>query len=168
MLLDLPSIEVRLNQVIDANVSFNSEKFTVEIKHKFASLFESTDFSVYANRIGDDPFRYFSYEQEYLYDLTVFEEKQSSRAGIDFVTRTILVLESEWSTSFKSIIDDFQKLLIANALNKVLIFRCHSTDLENYIGFMEQNIKEYLGGTGNYFLIAYMTDMHKFIVRNAN
>jgi hypothetical protein len=168
MFLDLSSIEVKLSQVIDANASFNREIFTVEIKHKFASLFESTSFDIYANKIGDDPNCYFSYSQEYLYDLTVFEEKPSSRANINFLVKTILVLESEWSGNFKEVIDDFQKLLVANAINKVLVFKCHSTELDGYIGFMNQNIKEYIGGSGNYLLISYINDMHKFIIRKAN
>jgi hypothetical protein len=168
MLLDLPTIEVKLHQIIDSHNSFNRDKFTLEIKHKFASLFEETTFEIYANRIGEDPNGYFSYGQEYLYDLTVFEEKPSTRDDIRFVTKTILVLESEWATNFKCIIDDFQKLLVANAINKVLIFKCHSTELDGYIGFMNQNIKEYQNGTGNYFLSTYLSDMHKFVTTKAN
>lgn len=165
MLLNQSAIEVKLDQIINANPNFNKEKFTVEIKHKFASLFESTAFGVYANKVGKDPQKYFSWTQEYLYDLTVFEEKQSPRSEVDFLVKTILVLESEWSGIFKGVMDDFQKLLVANAMNKVMVFKCHSSEFHDYAGFMLQNINEYNGGTGKYFLIAYLNDQHKFIVK---
>jgi hypothetical protein len=165
MILNLSDIEVKLDQIIIANANFGREKFTVEIKHKFASLFEATEFGVYANKIGDDPNSYFSYKQEYMYDLAVFEEKQSPRNDVDFVVRTILALESEWSSNFKGVIDDFQKLLVANAMNKVMVFRCHSSELEDYTGFMMQNINEYSGGSGKFFLVAFISDQHKFIVK---
>lgn len=165
MILNLSDIEIKIDEIVKANANFSREKFTVEIKHKFASLFESTEFGVYANRIGDDPNGNFSYKQEYMYDLVVIEEKQSPRDDVYFLVRTILALESEWSGNFKGVIDDFQKLLVANATNKVMVFRCHSSEFDEYTGFMLQNINDYSGGSGKFFLVAYINDQHKFIVK---
>ena len=80
------------------------------------------------------------------------------------MVRTIMVLESEWSDVFKQIADDFQRLLVANAINKVLVFRCHSLEIEEYFGFMVQNIRDYRAGSGKCFLVAYLNDKHKFII----
>lgn len=50
---------------------------------------------------------------------------------------------------------DFQKLLISNSKYKVIVFRCHSSELNSFFDYMKKNIKSYNSANGKFFLIGY-------------
>ncbi|MCA6441111.1 MAG: hypothetical protein IM581_14355 [Chitinophagaceae bacterium] len=56
------------------------------------------------------------YEQEWLYDITWYEEDSENR-----LIRIPLIVESEWDTSYIGIKYDFEKLLVGNAVRRLLI-----------------------------------------------
>jgi len=57
--------------------------------------------------------------REWLYDVTWLDHSPKD----DRLIRTILVLESEWSWSWKQIVYDFHKLLVARADLRVMVFQ---------------------------------------------
>ena len=65
---------------------------------------------------------------EWLYDLTIL--KYYDNDSNSDIESTELVLESEWDTDDLSIIVDFQKLLLANAKLKVMIYYQNTNVLE--------------------------------------
>ena len=101
--------------------------------------------------------------QLYLFDAIVVETKKFDYK-FDYFTRTILTLESELSgTTLKDIVDDFQKLLVSNSEYKVMVFKCHSSEFDEWTKFLKDNINIYYKPKiGIYYLVAYLTDKLKF------
>ena len=70
-----------------------------------------------------------------------------------------LVLELEWDMKYAGIKYDFEKLLIAKAKFKVLVFQARSKNVANYLTELEQGIHTYQGGgSGEIYLLACYDD----------
>src|SRR5215204_4685856 len=54
---------------------------------------------------------------EWLYDLVWLKNNNG------FIVDVPLILESEWSTSYKHISEDFEKLLVGRAQHRVMVFQ---------------------------------------------
>lgn len=145
----------------------NGKFDTPSIKRTFASLFKGTGFYVYANINGYNNNEELIEELiEWLFDLIVVQEIKNEIYGQqDYLTDTILSLESEMSSSFNGVMYDFQKLLISNSKYKVILFRCHSSELDLYFNYMIKNIKHYKSANGKFYLIGYANNGGYYTVK---
>lgn len=139
---------------------------TILIKKFFSDLFNKEPrYIIYANRIGKNAYDYVDEESEYLYDLTVIEQ-ETSNIHYPFLKRTVLVLESEWG-NLNEILYDFQKLLMSNSKNKVMVFQSyHLEDFEMILNYMKANIEQYEYSKGDYFLCCFINYKNKFKVKH--
>ena len=160
-LLSKENIENALN-------SLNGEIDSQLIKITFASLFKDTNYEVYSIIHGNNE-GLLTESTEWLFDLIVTQEMKSEINGLqDYLIDTILVLESEISTGFNGVMYDFQKLLISNSKYKVIVFRCHSSDLKSFFEYMKKNIKNYSTSNGKFFLIGYLNDCRTYSISEEN
>ena len=166
-MLELKKIEEKLSKLsIDV---YNRTKITLDIKRLFAEFFckPNTEnvYSISANKMGEgkEKWDYIDYDQEFMFDLTVVEEEMSGIKGVPpYIIKTILSLESELDGNLKLVIDDFQKLLLSNSEFKVMVFKCHSNEFEQWTNYMKKNIDKYKNTNGTFFLIGFLNDKNKF------
>jgi hypothetical protein len=159
--MDKDLIKTKLAQIASSIKPFDRPKMTFEIKKLFSSLFFDK-YEVYSNKMGENKWDLVTDEKEFLFDLIVVEETDSDKEKIRFVNKTVLTLETEFEQIFKSVIYDFQKLLVANSDIKVIAFRCHSNDLHEYLDYMKKNIKVYKPLHGEYYFVSYLNDKLEF------
>ena len=157
------TIGQQLKESEDSFKTFGRTERTELIKRLFACFFKDTNYSVYANKMGDESkWHLITDEQEWLFDLIIVDTEESEFENIPFITKTVLSLESELEGNIKAVIDDFQKLLIANSDYKVMVFNCHSTELKSLTSYMETNIKNYKKANGIFYLVSFLNDLCTF------
>jgi hypothetical protein len=157
------NLEEKLNKLNLNGVS--ATESSIAIKKLFSSFFNNDEkFTIYANHIGKDWDKYVDEEVEYLYDLTVIVNELSN-IEFPFLTKTLLVLESEWG-NLKQIVEDFQKLLISNATYKVLVFQQNQIEnIDTIFTFLETNIEIYNRSNGTFYLCCFINNENKFRVK---
>jgi hypothetical protein len=102
------------------------------------------------------------FEPEWLYDLIWY--KNNSEVRLETVP---LVLESEWAYDYYDIRFDFEKLLLANAPLKVMVFQDGGHDTtEVLFSKLIAGINEFIhGGFGVYILACYQQSQGRFEVK---
>ena len=166
-MIDIQILQSGLKSISDKYQKFDRGQVTLEIKQLFAAIFIK-EYDVYANKMGENKWDYVTDVKEYLYDLIVVKEDKSEIENVPYICKTILALESELDNGFKSVMDDFQKLLISNSDYKVMIFKCHSTELTDYLSYMEKNLNHYAAANGTFYLISYLNDKLIFEIKQIN
>ena len=100
--------------------------------------------------------------KEWLYDLIWF------RNDSNFQLREVaLVLESEWSKDPWHIQEDFEKLLVAKAPIKVMVFQKHGNNIDVLWKLLEDGIRifEKQPMDETYILAAFKEEDHEFEIR---
>ena len=146
-LSEIPSVEF---------ASYSLPKRTQEVRKSIGDAGEARDYTVYAINygLGED-------KGEWLFDIIwlVFDRKR-------YITEdVVLVLECEWNTSQREIDDDFQKLILARADLRCLIFRAPSepgaeAEIERLTDQVTQFRKSIEGD--NYLFCAWLEDEERF------
>ena len=81
-----------------------------------------------------------------------------------------MVLESEWCRDADGIHYDFEKLLVAKAPIKVMIFQNHKDNLDALWAMLAEGILRYrnhdLGET--FVLAAFQNETQKFVIKHGN
>jgi len=101
-------------------------------------------------------------ERQWLYDLIWFRNDPNGQ-----IREVALVLESEWSRDACHIHEDFQKLLIAKAPIKVMVFQDHGSNLPDLWRLLKDGIRvfepQYSDET--YILAAFKNEEYKFEIQ---
>jgi hypothetical protein len=118
-------VMVGLNQVSRASIeegwANDDSKWTQKIKEKLWTLGLNLGFEICSHNIGGIELIH----GEWLYDMTWLEYDRRGKEG--YLIDIPLVMESEWGKRDK-VIDDFEKLLLARAKNKIMIFQMKNSD----------------------------------------
>ena len=98
-------------------------------------------------------------DEEWLYDLVWFQNDNDDR-----LERLGLVMESEWTTSVRSLRFDFEKLLQANAPLKVMVCQSGRMSLDDFRSEYLGSIVAFKGAAVNcvYLVLVFMNDQFKF------
>jgi hypothetical protein len=105
------------------------------------------------------------FEGGWLYDLVWYNEANGH------LSEVYLVLESEWGEYRTDIKYDFEKLLVAKATLKVMVFQTKNGEIEDLFGFLEEGIRAFpllQSANETYLLIAFNNDTGKFDIRQYN
>jgi len=133
----------------DSKTDYKS--WTRAIKTNLLNLAHQTfDYYYYAGTDND----YDITTNEWLYDMVWYEAYDNKK-----IKRIRLVLECEWSTNFKEIEYDFQKILLAKSDLRVMIFQ--SLDAESITKSLINMIEQFKQATkGDEYLFAAWNEMH--------
>jgi hypothetical protein len=98
----------------------------------------------------------------WLYDLIWYRNNDKNQ-----LEEVFLVLESEWSLEFKNIKYDFEKLLVANAEYKIIIFQSKAEDtLHGIFSDLEDGIRAYkYPSYGTYILAGISWEKFSFEIK---
>ncbi len=99
---------------------WRNARWTQEILDAIVKLARDAGQEAYVSR----KYKTEAHGNEWLYDLTWLEYSTQERR----LTRAVAVLESEWSRSHNDIFYDFQKLLLARADLRVMVFQVYNMD----------------------------------------
>lgn len=88
--------------------------------------------------------------KEWLYDFMWFKNNEAN----DMLNEVALVLESEWGLYYDEVRYDFEKLLIANAPVKVMVFQSWYTKANEAFQRMETSIHSFRGGNPAIYILA--------------
>ena len=129
--------------------------WTKSIKQALGDLGKSKGFEIGAAGMDD------TYEKEWLYDLIWYKEEEG------FLKSVPLVVESEWDRSYKGIQYDFEKLLVARAEYKIMIFQATGDIKTEYFKKMKHGIDLFQADaiTETYMLCCYDEDIDDFDVQ---
>lgn len=166
-MLDQQLLDSKLFELAEQLRVTNAVEYDTEsIKLLFARLFEADDFCCYANRITPPNHTLFYDTNEFLFDFSAVQVSESRHPLIKTVSvlRTFLALETE-KGNFKEVVIDFQKLLQSNADEKVMIFRCHSSELEDFTAYLEFDVRNYHIANGVFHFISWLNDKRVFFRR---
>jgi hypothetical protein len=138
--------------------SYGRKKRTKAIRECIREAGEARGYTVYA--IGHGPSE--NEKGEWLFDIIwlVFDRKK-------YITEdVVLVLECEWNTSPREIDDDFQKLILARADLRCMVFRASSereayAEIERLTNQVTQFRKSMEGD--NYLFCAWLEDEADFL-----
>jgi hypothetical protein len=130
--------------------------WTTLLKESIGNLGEKHQWSICASGFEGH------FECEWLYDLIWYRE------GLDgHLAEVYLVLESEWGKTQSDIKFDFEKLLLAKATLKVMVFQGSEQDIPGLLTFLERGVQAFQKSAAGetYILFAFNIDAHKFVVR---
>lgn len=164
----IDTLKVDTQLAILAENDHHRKDLSKSIKFLFAKLFEQeNNYYCYANCIADNDYSIIHGDSEFIFDLIVVEEypRGNSRVpNVHFIKKTVLALESELDSNLQAVLEDFQKLLVANAMEKVIVFRCHSSEFSEWIDCLTEHIKMYDSKNDErYHLIAKINDKQLFM-----
>lgn len=153
MKYQLNNFEKELTNLLEQCVKFlhdneinGNNNWTLEIKKELAQLGTSKEYKICTSGFQDE------YNNEWLYDLVWYSEDDSNKL-IDVP----LVVESEWGSNLEQIKFDFEKLLLANSTNKLMICQCYKHNYEKLTKYFESAIQSYrLNRTGDRYLFAIL------------
>jgi len=104
------------------------------------------------------------FEPEWLYDLIWYRND-----GQKHLEDVYLVLESEWreDKDHYAVRYDFEKLLIAKATLKVMVFQAWDVDIAELFEFLERGIRAFKKGSADetYLLVGFNNNRDAFDVR---
>ena len=100
--------------------------------------------------------------KEWLYDLIWFRNDSNNQ-----LREVALVLESEWSRDPWHIQEDFEKLLVAKAPIKVMVFQNYGNNLPDLWRLLKDGIRifEKQASDETYILAAYKREEHEFEIQ---
>jgi RNAse (barnase) inhibitor barstar len=103
-------------------------------------------------------------DREWLYDLIWFQNSPQKH-----LERLVMALESEWSRDPDEILYDFEKLLVARAPLKVMIFQDNGRNLDALWQMFEKSLQTYAhhDPTELYVWAAFQETRHEFTVKAA-
>jgi hypothetical protein len=163
-MLDLNKIDKELSLLVQTEQP--RKDLSKSIKLLFAKQYEGNNVFCYANGVGEHDYSIINADSEFIFDLIVVEESpfgNSSLPNVHFIKKTLLALESELDGNLQAVLEDFQKLLIANSQEKVIIFRCHSTEFDSWSGCLEEHLNNYESEKKEtYHIIAKINDLNTF------
>jgi hypothetical protein len=101
-------------------------------------------------------------EGEWLYDLIWYRNTPERH-----LSEVYLVLESEWKSKLEPIRVDFEKLLLAKAWLKVLVFQSNGINILKWIDFLEKGIHVFQKRSAGeiYVIAAFNTNTRQFEVK---
>lgn len=123
----LPTVSARLQALKDQNVHGRTpwtglvKRSLIELGHELGYRVATSAAS--AHSVGCTQEADWG---EWLYDLVWYKSAMDAALGIERTTAVDLVLESEWNADLDSIALDFDKLMLANAALRVLVFGAYS------------------------------------------
>lgn len=129
-------------------------QWTSEMKEIIGDIGRDNKYEVCATGFPD------KFSSEWLFDITWYLNDSNGN-----LTDVPLVLESEWGPKIEEIKYDFEKLLVANAKYKVMIFQGSTDDIPNIIDQLKQSIKNFklIKKQDRYLFIAYDWNIGEFI-----
>jgi hypothetical protein len=101
-------------------------------------------------------------DQEWLFDLIWFENSEQKH-----LKRLVLALESEWNRHPDEICYDFEKLLVARAPLKVMVFQDNGRNLPELWQMFETSLQTYAQHDADelYLFAAFQETPHEFMVK---
>lgn len=160
-MINTTTLDAKLAGLASRFQTYDRSSFTWEVKILFAQLFESEENCYrYANAIDDPTYKLIDGDNEFMFDLVVLREEKHNGGLIDedYIIDTILALETELDDSFHSVVVDFQKLLLSNADEKVIIFKCHSDEFAERCDYLKLCTSKYRKSQGIFHLVARLND----------
>ena len=152
-------IQTVLNKVCGelAGQSATNAVWTLKIKQALCDLALNVDSAYKTNASGD------GLRGEWLFDLVWYREQEID--GEMHLASLELVMESEWLKDWANLRDDFQKLLIAKAPQKLMIFEvANDKARQDRLSKMQTALKTFDGGSndGNYMFAVYHPEKNCF------
>ncbi len=101
------------------------------------------------------------FDCEWLYDLVWYRNDHGN------LSEVYLVLESEWQEDDFAIKYDFEKLLLAKAALKVMVFQAYDQNISALLISLEQGVRAFQKGCADetYILAAFNNTTFTFVVR---
>lgn len=131
---------------LHANEIRGDYNWTLKFKELLAILGERKGFKVCTSGFQNQ------FNNEWLYDMVWYQEDEYQRL-IDVP----LVVESEWGSKLEQIKFDFEKLLLANSPNKLMICQSYSSKVETLLNYFEKAIQSYkLNKPGDKYMVAIL------------
>jgi len=133
--------------------------WTTHLKDVIGTLGEKYDWTICAGGFKG------RFEGGWLYDLVWYKEASGHLSDV------YLVLESEWGKRRAHIKYDFEKLLLAKAKLKVMVFQTNNREIEDLFSFLEEGIRAFplsQCADETYLLMAFNNDTFKFDIRQYN
>jgi hypothetical protein len=133
--------------------------WTMKIKEVIGSLGEKYGWDVCTSGFPD------RFDPEWLYDLIWFRNDSDSH-----LSEVYLVMESEWGKGRDEIKYDFEKLLLAKATLKVMVFQTDDKDTSGIFNFLKEGIHAFQKHSAEetYILAAFNNNTFKFEVSQIN
>jgi hypothetical protein len=147
-------IDSTLNSIALNDPGWDRPRWTQMIKKGLVSLGEKHGYHAYASQC-ENPDR-----PEWLYDVTWIQVGQGKQQLL--VADSPLVAEIEWSSKEGDIMDDFQKLLLARADTRLMVFEAKNPKIgmERTEKLIEQ-IRAYSHTqAGDYYVLACLDNCH--------
>lgn len=133
--------------------SLSDKEWTAEILLKIGNLGKSKGYNICASSTSA------GFEPEWLFDLTWYKYNDDLNQ-----LKIPLILESEWNKSFTEIKHDFEKLLIARADHRIMIFQGKGDSINETISKLIEGVKSfsYSQVGDRYLFVAYNIEIKKF------
>ena len=134
-------------------------EWTTQIKDAMGSLGTTHGWDVCTSGFTD------RFDCEWLFDLTWYRNDADG-----YLSETYLVLESEWNGAYADIKYDFEKLLVAKATLKVMVFQGFDFNLSELFTSLERGIRAFQKKSSDeiYILAAFNNSTYAFDVRQVN
>ena len=102
------------------------------------------------------------FDGEWLFDLCWYATTPDGH-----LLEILLAVESEWNRRFDAIRYDFEKLLVAKAKLKLMIFQASGSQMEDYFHRLTKGVAAYKGGSDGevYILACFDETQWKFVLR---
>ncbi|MFZ1073440.1 MAG: hypothetical protein WAO21_08385 [Verrucomicrobiia bacterium] len=132
-------------------------KWTKQLKDDIGSLGQKHEWAVCASGFPD------RFDPGWLYDLVWYCNDSGN-----YLSEVYLVLESEWGLAQSAIKYDFEKLLLAKATFKVMVFQAYDKNISGIFNLLEHGIKVFQKRSVDetYILAGYNLNTEKFDVRS--
>ena len=160
-MIDPSLLDAKLKEVEIEFKQYDRRLFTKRIKTLFADIYkEEENCYRYANGINDGTYTFIDGDHEFLFDLVILREEKNETGiiEVDFITDTLLALETELNDSLTAVTEDFQKLLLSDADEKVMVFKCHSDKFKEWCSFLQLCKTKYIKANGKFHLVARMNE----------
>jgi hypothetical protein len=133
--IQVSEIDSMLNSLARKDPGWDGRLWTQMIKERLIELAETYGCQAYASQCNNQN------RAEWLYDVVWLQESRGLGHGV--ITDSPFVAEIEWSNE-KAVIDDFQKLLLARADTRLMVFEAASAkQAEQRMGRLIQQVRAY-------------------------
>jgi len=138
------------------------KKLSEAVKLAFARQFEGQEnVFCYANGIPDNDYKLINGDSEFVYDFVAVQESKETDPlvpSVNFIERILVCLETELDGALIKVLEDFQKLLLSHAPDKVMFFKCHSSEYDCWTKCLLEHLDRFREKSGNFHLIASIND----------
>ena len=137
--------------------------WTIQLKNDIGDLGAANRWSICTSGSG---FKDRGFDCEWLYDLIWYRNTEPD----NHLAEVYLVLESEWDMSPSAIKYDFEKLLLAKATLKVMVFQAWDENIADVFGLLQQGISVFTKHSADeiYLLAGFNLNAFAFDVRQIN